>query len=320
MDNLYQRLGVPESASEHQIRRAYRKLALQFHPDRNQNNIEWATERFRYFTEAYEILSDEHKRKQYHQQLFEKTNSQKKENRASKKQTPRKYDFTQSANSKDFESKDAIMAIFIFYIGLFLKDSNNLSLDYDGIMKLIFLSAIVSFSLMARGLTKLVIENLFGVGQETLTIIVICSISSIMSLNFLSVKFHVLNSGPLILPLCLVMISSLWGAAIGRVFSMSISSLVGFIAGGVTGLLLSGFSCALLTLFLIMEELLMRTEISSEVPPALINLLITGVVSSALGSVVFHRLYLYRILDFLESIFDLYRPTTNSKSLQLKDN
>lgn len=319
MDNLYQRLGVPESASEHQIRRAYRKLALQYHPDRNQNNLEWATERFRYYTEAYEILCDENKRKLYHQQLFAKVNSSKKANGASKKQAPRKYDIPPSTNLKDFESKDAIMAIFIFYVGLFLMESNNLSLDFDGVKKLIYLFAILSCSLIARGLTKLTIENLFGVFQETLTIIFICSLSSIMSLTFLSEKFHIFDSGPLFLPLCLVVISSLWGSAIGRVFSMSINSFVGFITGGIAGLLLSGFSCALLTLFLIMEELITKPETSSEVPPALIILLITGVASSALGSVVFHPLFLYRILDYLESIFDFYRSTPNSKALQLKD-
>lgn len=59
MDDLYQQLGVSESASEHQIRRAYRKLALQYHPDRNPGRVDWATERFRYYTEAYEVLSDE---------------------------------------------------------------------------------------------------------------------------------------------------------------------------------------------------------------------------------------------------------------------
>ena len=68
-----------------------------------------------------------------------------------------------------------------------------------------------------------------------------------------------------------------------------------------------------------MEELIAKTETSSEVPNALIILLIKGVVFSALGSVVFHQLYLYRLLDFLESIFDPYRPTPNFKALQLKD-
>jgi molecular chaperone DnaJ len=63
-DNYYRILGVPENATQEEIKKAYRKLALKYHPDRNRNNRE-AEEKFKEITEAYEVLSDPKKRAQY---------------------------------------------------------------------------------------------------------------------------------------------------------------------------------------------------------------------------------------------------------------
>ena len=62
--DYYEVLGVSRSASEQEIKSAYRKLALQHHPDRNPGNKE-AEERFKEAAEAYSILSDSQKRAQY---------------------------------------------------------------------------------------------------------------------------------------------------------------------------------------------------------------------------------------------------------------
>ena len=62
--DLYQRLGVARSASEADIKKAYRSLAKQLHPDRNKDNPK-AAERFSQVTSAYDILSDKGKRTQY---------------------------------------------------------------------------------------------------------------------------------------------------------------------------------------------------------------------------------------------------------------
>jgi molecular chaperone DnaJ len=61
--DYYEVLSVSRSASDDDIKKAYRRLALQFHPDRN--NAPEATERFKEATEAYQVLSDAEKRSAY---------------------------------------------------------------------------------------------------------------------------------------------------------------------------------------------------------------------------------------------------------------
>jgi DnaJ-class molecular chaperone len=62
--DLYQRLGVKRGASEAEIKKAYRSLAKQLHPDRNTDNPK-AAERFSQITNAYDLLSDKDKRARY---------------------------------------------------------------------------------------------------------------------------------------------------------------------------------------------------------------------------------------------------------------
>jgi molecular chaperone DnaJ len=64
--DYYEVLGVSKSATAQEIKKAYRKLAMKFHPDRNPDNEE-AEEKFKEASEAYEVLSDEEKRKIYDQ-------------------------------------------------------------------------------------------------------------------------------------------------------------------------------------------------------------------------------------------------------------
>ncbi|MCF7854878.1 MAG: DnaJ domain-containing protein, partial [Candidatus Pacebacteria bacterium] len=64
--DYYDILGVKRSASQDDIKKAYRKLALKYHPDKNPGDKE-AEEKFKEASEAYEVLSDTEKRKRYDQ-------------------------------------------------------------------------------------------------------------------------------------------------------------------------------------------------------------------------------------------------------------
>ena len=64
-NDLYEVLGVSRNASPEEIKKAYKKLALQCHPDKNKDKREEAEAKFKKVTEAYGILSDEKKRKHY---------------------------------------------------------------------------------------------------------------------------------------------------------------------------------------------------------------------------------------------------------------
>ncbi len=90
--DYYKILGVERSASTDEIRKAYRKLAMQYHPDRNQGNKQ-AEEKFKEINEAYQALSDPQKRARYDQLGSEYSNWQ-------RRGAPGDFDWSQWFNTQ----------------------------------------------------------------------------------------------------------------------------------------------------------------------------------------------------------------------------
>lgn len=63
MVDYYKVLEITKTAPSGDIKKAYRRLALKWHPDKNPDNEDEATKKFKEISEAYEVLSDEKKRK-----------------------------------------------------------------------------------------------------------------------------------------------------------------------------------------------------------------------------------------------------------------
>jgi DnaJ-class molecular chaperone len=63
--DYYRVLGLSNNASSEDIKKAYRKLAMQYHPDRNGGREEWANDKFKEINEAFSVLGDPNKRLQY---------------------------------------------------------------------------------------------------------------------------------------------------------------------------------------------------------------------------------------------------------------
>ena len=64
--DYYEVLGLQKGASDDEIKRAFRKLAIKYHPDKNQGDTE-AEQKFKEINEAYQVLSDPEKKAQYDQ-------------------------------------------------------------------------------------------------------------------------------------------------------------------------------------------------------------------------------------------------------------
>jgi len=110
--DYYEVLGVQKNASEKEIAKAYRKLAVKYHPDANPDN-DYAKQKFKEAAEAYEVLADAHKRARYNQYGFaanKKRRPNQSQSNNNNKQEPKKdlsygekilFEIDQDPRSKD---------------------------------------------------------------------------------------------------------------------------------------------------------------------------------------------------------------------------
>lgn len=131
--NYYKILCIEKSASQGEIKKAHRKLALKHHPDKNQDKAD-AKEKFIKIQEAYEVLRDTNKRKKYDDLINQQSNSYK------KKYTQQSYYQWDSKNygdefykyDKGFGETESLFSAFFNYFFGRKKKRSNYSYLYSG--------------------------------------------------------------------------------------------------------------------------------------------------------------------------------------------
>ncbi|XP_032454190.1 dnaJ homolog subfamily B member 6 isoform X2 [Nasonia vitripennis] len=106
MVDYYRILEVSRTATNGEIKKAYRKLALKWHPDKNPENLEEANIRFKEISEAYEVLIDDAKRRRYDQRAYQRASNQTTSSRQPRAGSGYTYrDFFDSPLQRFFERK-----------------------------------------------------------------------------------------------------------------------------------------------------------------------------------------------------------------------
>ena len=130
MKDYYELLEVSQNASDEVIARAYKVLAKKYHPDMNPENPAEAEEKFKKVTEAYEILSDPDKKREYDSKLaYEKNKKREESNRTSNaKQYTNTSSNTTTSNEvtyTDMYAEDLVPKVDINRIDQILKEHEN---------------------------------------------------------------------------------------------------------------------------------------------------------------------------------------------------
>ena len=125
MKDYYKILGVSETSSKDEIKKAFRSLAKKYHPDRNGND-ENAIKKFQEVNEAYEVLSNEDSKKSYDEKKTNFKNAHKKKNE-NIKNNKTDNDFSEKTRSKK-ESMEDLNQYFANFFG-FDPTSNNINKD-----------------------------------------------------------------------------------------------------------------------------------------------------------------------------------------------
>jgi curved DNA-binding protein CbpA len=112
-DNYYDILEVNKNASQEEIKKQYRKLALKYHPDRNRTNPQSAEIKFKKINEAYEILSDPEKKKHY--------DSWSKNEKNNDFSYEKNYNYQYSYRQNSSDEKYSLFYLILIIFSIFLK-------------------------------------------------------------------------------------------------------------------------------------------------------------------------------------------------------
>ncbi|WP_018249132.1 DnaJ domain-containing protein [Orenia marismortui] len=123
MEDYYKILGVNQDADSSKIKKAYRKLALKYHPDRNSGDKN-AEKRFKKISKAYEVLSDKQSRKEYDTKLNAEFKQSTRRKAKQRSKTRRENKFSQG-EFKDFEKQ------FASFFGFDPKTKEKVKSDKD---------------------------------------------------------------------------------------------------------------------------------------------------------------------------------------------
>jgi DnaJ-class molecular chaperone len=159
-DDLYKILGLKNSASDKEIKKAYKSLALKWHPDRNQDNKDYATEFFKKINDAYDILSDPEKKQIYDNRQFCDFNNFPKRTKVN---TSKTFNFAQKNTTFNFsDSNDFFVSFFRNNFSTLEKNNNFNCSDTDEIthnvkidLELLYKGGIKKFKISNNNLNKI---------------------------------------------------------------------------------------------------------------------------------------------------------------------
>lgn len=160
MRDYYYILGISENANNSEIKTAYRKLSLKFHPDKN-NGEKYFEERFKEIQDAYEILSDSIKRKNYNIELNRYRSSRTNKN---KEEDELKRKYSEELRRKEEEIRNEYQAKEKKLKEEFEKikaksKNNNINLSFRLIFIILFVSSLILFQIYKHFNKSEIIQN-----------------------------------------------------------------------------------------------------------------------------------------------------------------